>query len=85
MTRQIDHRFILTEAQVSKGLETLAAVKTQLNLPVITDVHTVEEAAVAAQVADIIQLPAFLARQTDLVQAMATRRDRRSISKSRNF
>ncbi len=56
---------------LEKGLEILAAVKTQLNLPVITDVHTVEEAPRAAQVADIIQLPAFLARQTDLVQAMA--------------
>ena len=57
---------------LEKGLEILAAVKTQLNLPVITDVHTVEEAPKAAKVADIIQLPAFLARQTDLVQAMAT-------------
>jgi 2-dehydro-3-deoxyphosphooctonate aldolase (KDO 8-P synthase) len=56
---------------LEKGLEILAAVKTQLNLPVITDVHTVEEAPKAAEVADIIQLPAFLARQTDLVQAMA--------------
>ena len=57
---------------LEKGLEILAAVKTQLNLPVITNVHTVEEAPKAAEVADIIQLPAFLARQTDLVQAMAT-------------
>lgn len=57
---------------LEKGLEILAAVKTQLNLSVITDVHTVEEAPKAAEVADIIQLPAFLARQTDLVQAMAT-------------
>ena len=56
---------------LEKGLEILAAVKTQLNLSVITDVHTVEEAPKAAEVADIIQLPAFLARQTDLVQAMA--------------
>lgn len=56
---------------LEKGLEILAAVKTQLNLLVITDVHTVEEAPKAAEVADIIQLPAFLARQTDLVQAMA--------------
>jgi 2-dehydro-3-deoxyphosphooctonate aldolase (KDO 8-P synthase) len=56
---------------LEKGLEILASVKTQLNLPVITDVHSVEEAPRAAEVADIIQLPAFLARQTDLVQAMA--------------
>jgi 2-dehydro-3-deoxyphosphooctonate aldolase (KDO 8-P synthase) len=40
-------------------------------VPVITDVHTPEQAAPAAEVCDIIQLPAFLARQTDLVRAMA--------------
>ena len=40
-------------------------------IPVITDVHSPEEAVAAAKVADIIQLPAFLARQTDLVRAMA--------------
>jgi len=46
-------------------------VKDNCGIPVITDVHSPEEAAAAAQVADIIQLPAFLARQTDLVEAMA--------------
>jgi 2-dehydro-3-deoxyphosphooctonate aldolase (KDO 8-P synthase) len=40
-------------------------------VPVITDMHTPEQAAPAAEVCDIIQLPAFLARQTDLVRAMA--------------
>ena len=54
-----------------EGLRILQAVKDQCGLPVITDVHSPEEAAVAAEVADIIQLPAFLARQTDLVEAMA--------------
>ena len=54
-----------------EGLRILQAVKDQCGLPVITDVHSPEEAAAAAQVADIIQLPAFLARQTDLVEAMA--------------
>ena len=54
-----------------EGLRILQAVKDQCGLPVITDVHSPEEAAVAAEVADIIQLPAFLARQTDLVAAMA--------------
>ena len=49
----------------------LRAVKDTHGIPVITDVHSPEEAAAAAQVADIIQLPAFLARQTDLVRAMA--------------
>lgn len=53
------------------GLEILAAVKQAYNVPLITDVHTPEQAAQAAQVCDIIQLPAFLARQTDLVAAMA--------------
>ncbi|MGB1203739.1 MAG: 3-deoxy-8-phosphooctulonate synthase, partial [Alloalcanivorax venustensis] len=46
-------------------------VKAQFGVPVITDVHTPEQAAPAAEVCDIIQLPAFLARQTDLVVAMA--------------
>ena len=53
------------------GLEILQAVKNTHGIPVITDVHSPEEAASAAKVADIIQLPAFLARQTDLVRAMA--------------
>ena len=53
------------------GLRILRAVKDTHGIPVITDVHSPEEAAAAAQVADIIQLPAFLARQTDLVRAMA--------------
>jgi 2-dehydro-3-deoxyphosphooctonate aldolase (KDO 8-P synthase) len=56
---------------LEEGLEILAAVKSALGVPVITDVHTPEQAAPAAQVCDIIQLPAFLARQTDLVEAMA--------------
>ena len=56
---------------LKQGLEILQAVKDTHGIPVITDVHSPEEAAVAAQVADIIQLPAFLARQTDLVRAMA--------------
>ncbi|MEP6391557.1 MAG: 3-deoxy-8-phosphooctulonate synthase [Halioglobus sp.] len=56
---------------LEEGLEILAAVKAQYNVPVITDVHTPEQAASAAAVCDIIQLPAFLARQTDLVEAMA--------------
>ena len=54
-----------------EGLEILGAVKDTHGIPVITDVHTAEQAAPAAEVCDIIQLPAFLARQTDLVEAMA--------------
>lgn len=53
------------------GLRILAEVKATFGVPVITDVHTPEQAAPAAEVCDIIQLPAFLARQTDLVAAMA--------------
>jgi 2-dehydro-3-deoxyphosphooctonate aldolase (KDO 8-P synthase) len=54
-----------------EGLSILQAVKDRHGIPVITDVHSPEEARAAAKVADIIQLPAFLARQTDLVKAMA--------------
>jgi 2-dehydro-3-deoxyphosphooctonate aldolase (KDO 8-P synthase) len=54
-----------------EGLAILQAVKENHGIPVITDVHTPEQAAPAAEVCDIIQLPAFLARQTDLVEAMA--------------
>jgi len=56
---------------LDEGLSILAAVKSTFGVPVITDVHTPEQAAPAAEVCDIIQLPAFLARQTDLVAAMA--------------
>jgi 2-dehydro-3-deoxyphosphooctonate aldolase (KDO 8-P synthase) len=53
------------------GLRQLGAVKSALGVAILTDVHAPEEAAAAAEVCDIIQLPAFLARQTDLIQAMA--------------
>ena len=56
---------------VEAGLAQLAAVKRALGLAILTDVHSPDEAAAAAEVCDVIQLPAFLARQTDLVQAMA--------------
>lgn len=56
---------------LEQGLAILAEVKAQFGVPVITDVHAPEQAAPAAEVCDIIQLPAFLARQTDLVAAMA--------------
>ena len=53
------------------GLAIFEAVKKATGLPTITDIHSPEEAAPAASIVDIIQLPAFLARQTDLVRAMA--------------
>ena len=56
---------------LQEGLAILQAVKETHGIPVVTDVHSPEEAIAAAKVADIIQLPAFLARQTDLVRAMA--------------
>lgn len=56
---------------LEEGLSILAEVKSTFKVPVITDVHTPEQASAAAEVCDIIQLPAFLARQTDLVKAMA--------------
>ncbi|KZM45773.1 2-dehydro-3-deoxyphosphooctonate aldolase [Marinomonas sp. SBI22] len=56
---------------MEEGLRILEDVKTSFNVPVITDVHEVEQCAPVAEVADVIQLPAFLSRQTDLVVAMA--------------
>ncbi|MTI14516.1 3-deoxy-8-phosphooctulonate synthase [Sansalvadorimonas verongulae] len=56
---------------MDKGLEILQAVKDAYGCPVITDVHETFQCKPVAEVADVIQLPAFLARQTDLVVAMA--------------
>lgn len=56
---------------VEEGLNILAEVKKTFDVPVITDVHEIAQADPAAEVCDVIQLPAFLARQTDLVKAMA--------------
>ncbi|MGB0204771.1 MAG: 3-deoxy-8-phosphooctulonate synthase [Neptuniibacter sp.] len=56
---------------LDEGLKILQEIKTTFNVPLITDVHEPYQAAPAAEVCDIIQLPAFLSRQTDLVQAMA--------------
>lgn len=56
---------------LDEGLKILQEVKDTFNVPLITDVHEPHQAAPTAEVCDIIQLPAFLSRQTDLVQAMA--------------
>ena len=53
------------------GLKILQEIKNTFNVPVITDVHEPEQCQPAAEVCDVIQLPAFLSRQTDLVAAMA--------------
>jgi len=54
-----------------EGLRIFEEVKQRLGVPVITDVHEVEQAAPVAEVVDVLQVPAFLARQTDLVVAIA--------------
>lgn len=54
-----------------QGLEILAAVKRELQVPILTDVHTIEDIEVASKVVDVIQTPAFLCRQTDFINACA--------------
>ncbi len=56
---------------LEEGLRVLQAVKARFQCPVITDVHEIAQAAPVAEVCDILQIPAFLARQTDLVAAIA--------------
>ncbi|MCM1264805.1 MAG: 3-deoxy-8-phosphooctulonate synthase, partial [Candidatus Gastranaerophilales bacterium] len=54
---------------MKKGLEMLSEVKSKYDLPIVTDIHTPEQAQPASEVADILQIPAFLCRQTDLLVA----------------
>ena len=56
---------------LDEGLKILEQVKREFNVPVITDVHSPEEATAAGEVCDILQIPAFLCRQTDLIVAAA--------------
>jgi 2-dehydro-3-deoxyphosphooctonate aldolase (KDO 8-P synthase) len=56
---------------IEKGLEILAEVKRETGLPIITDIHWPEQANQVAEVADVLQIPAFLCRQTDLLVAAA--------------
>ena len=56
---------------LEEGLKILAAIKRELNVPIVTDIHETYQAAPAAEVADILQIPAFLCRQTDLLIAAA--------------
>ncbi|RBW58956.1 3-deoxy-8-phosphooctulonate synthase [Ruegeria sp. A3M17] len=56
---------------IAKGLDILDGVKKQIGVPVLTDVHTPEQCADAANVCDVLQIPALLCRQTDLVLAAA--------------
>ena len=52
---------------MDEGLRILAKVKETLDLPILTDVHETAQCAAAAEVADVLQIPAFLCRQTDLL------------------
>ena len=56
---------------IDEGLKIFQEIKSTFNITLITDVHEIDQAQPVAEVCDVIQLPAFLARQTDLVKAMA--------------
>ena len=56
---------------LKKGLEMLKTIKEELGVPVVTDIHETSQAKPVAEVADILQIPAFLCRQTDLLHAAA--------------
>ena len=56
---------------LDEGLKILSAIKRELNVPIVTDIHESYQAAPVAEVADILQIPAFLCRQTDLLIAAA--------------
>ena len=56
---------------IEEGLRTLEEVKQALEIPILTDIHEPQQTEPAAEVADVLQLPAFLSRQTDLVSALA--------------
>jgi 2-dehydro-3-deoxyphosphooctonate aldolase (KDO 8-P synthase) len=56
---------------MEKGLEILAKVKRELNVPILTDVHTESDIPTVAAVVDVLQTPAFLCRQTDFIRAVA--------------
>ena len=56
---------------LAEGLRVLAAIKSRLTIPILTDIHDATQAGPAAEVADVLQIPAFLSRQTDLLVAAA--------------
>ena len=56
---------------LAEGLRVLAAIKSRLTIPILTDIHDAAQAGPAAEVADVLQIPAFLSRQTDLLVAAA--------------
>jgi 2-dehydro-3-deoxyphosphooctonate aldolase (KDO 8-P synthase) len=56
---------------IDEGLATLAKIRAEFDVPVLTDVHTEEQVRAAADVVDVLQIPAFLCRQTDLIESAA--------------
>ena len=56
---------------LEEGLKMLASIKKELNVPIVSDIHSIEQIEPAAEVLDILQIPAFLCRQTDLVYGAA--------------
>jgi 2-dehydro-3-deoxyphosphooctonate aldolase (KDO 8-P synthase) len=66
---------------IEKGLDILSTVKDKTDLPILTDVHEPEQCAHAAEVADVLQIPAFLCRQTDLIIAAAETRKALNVKK----
>jgi len=59
---------------IEEGLRVLQEVRQEFQLPVLTDIHTAEQASIAAEVVDIVQIPALLCRQTDIISAAASTR-----------
>lgn len=66
---------------LEKGLKILEKIQKELGVPVVTDVHSSEEASIAGSVCDMIQIPAFLCRQTDLIAAAGTTKAAVSVKK----
>ena len=62
---------------LDEGLRVLGRVRDAVGVPILTDIHEASQAAPAAEVADVLQIPAFLSRQTDLLVAAAAHRARR--------
>src|SRR5205085_1761163 len=56
---------------LDEGLKVLSSIKKKLGVPILTDIHDASQAAAAAEVADVLQIPAFLSRQTDLLVTAA--------------
>ena len=65
---------------IDEGLQILADVRAELNVPVLTDVHDIDQIKPVASVVDVLQTPAFLCRQTDFIHACAARAKRRCAS-----